>query len=441
MNYKLVIPVWAIGSFLIVLNTTMFNVSVPSIIHDLNITSGKASWIVSSYSIGFAASSIIFSRLSDFIPIRKLMLFGIIILGISSIVGFIVNGFTLLLIARVFQSIGAGSMPGLGMVLSARYVPVKQRGQAISILASASALAFGLGPLFGGSITEFFGWRTLFLVTCMIIPIGSFLYMLLPEESTRRNHFDAFGALILVLSMTNLLLTVATLNWMFLLISTISILALYFRLCSAQNPFISPKLFQNDKYIKLITIAFFSFILNMAMLFLMPLILTNWYGKSALMVGLYIFPGATLSSILVVFIGRLIDKFNNLRFLFIGHFIITLALFIVSVWIGNSPFIVSMAYLLFAPSLSTITASLANEISQILPDNLIGSGLGLSLLMQYTGGSLGVALCGQLIIGINDSVILNTYQQIFHFLLFVPIIPIILLANYNTSRNKIKKWK
>ncbi|MGM0836742.1 MAG: MFS transporter [Bacillota bacterium] len=157
MNYKLVIPVWAIGSFLIVLNTTMFNVSVPSIIHDLNITSEKASWIVSSYSIGFAASSIIFSRLSDFIPIRKLMLYGIIILGISSIVGFIVNGFNLLLIARVFQSIGAGSIPGLGMVLSARYVPVKKRGQAISILASASALAFGLGPLFGGSITEFFG--------------------------------------------------------------------------------------------------------------------------------------------------------------------------------------------------------------------------------------------------------------------------------------------
>ncbi|MGD6833528.1 MFS transporter [Sutcliffiella halmapala] len=435
MNYKLVIPVWAIGSFLIVLNTTMFNVSVPSIIHDLNITSEKASWIVSSYSIGFAASSIIFSRLSDFIPIRKLMLYGIITLGISSILGFIVNGFNLLLIARVFQSIGAGSIPGLGMVLSARYVPVKQRGQAISILASASALAFGLGPLFGGSITEFFGWRTLFLVTCMIIPIGSFLYMLLPEESTRRNYFDAFGAIILVLSMVNLLLTFATFHWMFLLISSISILALYFRLCTTQNPFIPPKLFQNTKYFKLITIAFFSFILNMAMLFLMPLILTNWYGKSPLMVGLYIFPGATLSSILVVFIGRLIDKYNNLRFLIIGHFIITLALFIVSVWIGNSPLVVSMAYLLFAPSLSTITASLANEISQILPDNLIGSGLGLSLLMQYTGGSLGVALCGQLLVWINDSGILYTYQQIFHFLLIISIFPIILLANYNKTRN------
>ncbi|MGM0836741.1 MAG: MFS transporter [Bacillota bacterium] len=269
----------------------------------------------------------------------------------------------------------------------------------------------------------------------MIIPIGLFLYTLLPEESTRRNHFDAFGAIILVLSMVNLLFTVATFHGIFLLISSISILALYFRLCTTQNPFISPKLFHNAKYIKLITIAFFSFILNMAMLFLMPLILTNWYGKSALMVGLYIFPGATLSSILVVFIGRLIDKYNNLRFLIIGHFIITLALFIVSVWIGNSPLIVSMAYLLFAPSLSTITASLANEISQILPDNLIGSGLGLSLLMQYTGGSLGVALCGQLFVWINDSVILYTYQQTFHFLLIISIFPIILLANYNKTRN------
>jgi sugar phosphate permease len=85
MNDRIVMPVWTIGLFIIVMNTTMFNVSIPSIIGDLGITADMGSWIISSYSIGYALSTVIYSRLSDVVPIRWLLTVGLTILGLSSI--------------------------------------------------------------------------------------------------------------------------------------------------------------------------------------------------------------------------------------------------------------------------------------------------------------------------------------------------------------------
>nr|WP_240508163.1 MFS transporter [Virgibacillus indicus] len=78
----------------------MFNVALPSIIIDFSLNSSTASWLVSGYSIMFAIASLAFSRLSDFIPISRLLFFGLSILGIASIIGFFSNHFLLLLGTR-----------------------------------------------------------------------------------------------------------------------------------------------------------------------------------------------------------------------------------------------------------------------------------------------------------------------------------------------------
>ncbi|WP_214607667.1 MFS transporter, partial [Mycobacterium tuberculosis] len=143
MNDRVVMPIWMIGIFIVLMNTTMFNVSIPSIISTYHITTDLGSWVISGYSIGFALSTVIYSRLSDIVPLRKLLTIGLMTLGLSSVIGIFAHDFNMLLIARILQSAGAGTMSGLGIVMANRYVPSERRGRAITMISTGSAMAFG----------------------------------------------------------------------------------------------------------------------------------------------------------------------------------------------------------------------------------------------------------------------------------------------------------
>lgn len=186
MKDKIVMPLWTCCLFIVVMNTTMFNVSLPVIIHDLQITSDLGSWVISSYSIGYALSTVIYSRLSDRIPVRKLLTVGLLILGLSSLLGLFAHNFAILLLTRILQSAGAGVMAGLGLVIASRYIPVERRGAAIALISSGSAMAFGLGPIVGGLISEYWGWNGLFAITVLVLLALPVLLYFLPVNPSKQ---------------------------------------------------------------------------------------------------------------------------------------------------------------------------------------------------------------------------------------------------------------
>ncbi|WP_081833685.1 MFS transporter [Geomicrobium sp. JCM 19055] len=171
-NERLVLSFWAIGMWLMTMNTTMFNVALPFVILDFQLTSSVATWIVSGYSIVFAISALTFSRLSDYVPIKRLISIGLIILGFSSLLGFFATNFTTLLIARLLQAIGASTLPCLAIVLSSKYIPISRRGNAMAIIAAAAALGFGMGPLVGGFFYRILGME-LFIFSAVCCPVYS----------------------------------------------------------------------------------------------------------------------------------------------------------------------------------------------------------------------------------------------------------------------------
>lgn len=434
MNDRVTIPIWAVCSFLVLMNTTMFNVSLPSVIASLHIDASLGSWIVSGYSIVFALSTIIFSRLSDSLPIRRLLTIGLCILGVSSIIGYMADSFLLVLVARLLQACGAGAVPALGMVLSSRFVPTERRGRAISIIASGSILAFGLGPVIGGAITQIMGYHGLFLIICFVFLLIPVLWRLLPKEAPKKLHFDFVGAMLTIIATATLLLALTQLSLLLLLIGVAAILVNAWHLRRQEKPFIYPSLLLHPGYRKLVLVAFSAFILNMSNLFLMPLVLSEVFHQSAAVIGLTIFPGAILSSVLITFIGRMIDKYGNIRFLLGGHLVFILPLLVLTLLLPLSPYVILFAYVLFAPSLSTVTSSLSNEVSQILPKEMIGAGMGLLQLAQFLGGSFAVALCG-LLLGWQKGLPVHTaFQNIFFLLLLVLFGALATVIRYRKTR-------
>ncbi|TXK81884.1 MFS transporter [Paenibacillus sp. N3.4] len=151
---RLVLGFWSIAVMLITMNTTMFNVALPQIMKEFSLSSTTASWIVTGYSIVFAISSITFSRLSDYLPIRRLLMIGLICLGAGSLIGVFSHHFIMLFAARLLQAAGAGSGISLGVMLVTRYIPMSRRGRSMSMVISTATFGMGLGPVLGGAITN-----------------------------------------------------------------------------------------------------------------------------------------------------------------------------------------------------------------------------------------------------------------------------------------------
>ncbi|MGX1193008.1 MFS transporter [Metabacillus sp. SLBN-84] len=408
-----IVWLWSLTVWLVVMNTTMFNVALPSVLSDLSLSSATASWIVSGYSIAFAISTLTYSRLSDFIPISRLLAIGLAMLGAASVIGFFSESFYLLLFARVLQAAGAGAVPGLAMVLAGKYIPISRRGKAMSLISSAASLGFGLGPVIGGAITTYLGWNYLFVITAFVVLFLPVFKKLLPKEDVQKVHFDSAGGLLTGLGVTGLLLFLSTLS-VPLLIGSLAVLYLLWRhVHKVSMPFVQPSLFKNRQYVKLAASAFAGFILHFSALFMMPMILTELYEKDPAAIGLIIFPGAILSAVAAQFIGRLIDKFGNIPLISFGHVMLLISLLILSLFAGLSPYAIMIAYMFMSTGFSSLTSSIANEASRILPEDEIGSGMGLMQLIQFFGGAFGVALSG-LLIGWQQNVpAASVYTNIF----------------------------
>ncbi|MFG6113869.1 MFS transporter [Halobacillus sp. MO56] len=383
--------------WLVVMNTTMFNIALPTILEDFTLAPSEGAWIVSGYSIVLAIFTITYTRLSDYLPLRMLLIIGMIIFGSSSLLGFFADSFTWLLIARLCQASGAAAIPGLSFVFASRYIPVSYRGRAMAIIASASALGFGLGPVAGGIITEFLSWNYLFIITLFVVAVIPILKKKMPEETVEKGAFDILGGLLTGGTITSFLLFITTYHWYYPAIGLLLAVLLWMRITRAPLPFIQPELLQNKHYRRLLYITYIGFATNFAILFLMPLMLQQIYNLGPLLIGMVIFPGAILSAGAAITVGKLIDKFGNIIVLVSAQGLLLLSSVILYFLFAVNFYMIMFAYLFTSFGFSSLSSSSTNEVSRILPDEQIGAGIGLKQLTHFIGSASGAVLAGILL--------------------------------------------
>jgi MFS family permease len=150
------------------LDTTIMNVSLPTISNALHVGLDNMSWALNVYLILFAALTIPLTRLAEVYGIQKGFLLGVILFGIGSIVSAAAPALNILLIGRAIQSIGAAIVFPLAMTLAIGLVNDDHRTGMIGILGITQGIAGALGPTIGGIVTQFLGWRWIFFNQCAI---------------------------------------------------------------------------------------------------------------------------------------------------------------------------------------------------------------------------------------------------------------------------------
>jgi DHA2 family metal-tetracycline-proton antiporter-like MFS transporter len=352
---------------------------------------------------------------------------------LSSAIGIFAEDFYMLLVIRILQSLGAGVMSGLGLVIVSRYVPAERRGRSLTMISTGSAMAFGLGPIIGGVITQYFGFNGLFAFTCLILALMPVMLKMLPKEAPVPGSFDIRGALLTMVNASSLLVAVSLKSWLWLVIFLVSLLLHYLHMRRGKELFIRPELFKVPGIGKLMAAGFLAVMVNMGNLFLMPLVLADLFGKSPMVIGFFIAPGAILSAFLARLMGFWIDRFGSLRVLPVTLGIVAGVLVLFAATVPMAPLVILFGYLLFAPCFTATLSSLNKESSLILPKPLIGAGMGLLQMVQFFGGALSAPVSSMIVEWLKEPSLAHAYQGAYGCLMAAAIICLAILTWYRMS--------
>ena len=201
----LTLYILCIGVLMIVLDTTIVTVALPSIKTALGFSDTDLVWVVNAYMLTFGGFLLLGGRLGDLYGQRKLFLMGLTLFTLASLVCGVAGTQTALIAARAVQGIGGAVLTAVALALITSLFPQpEERAKAMGIYSFVCAAGGSLGALLGGVLTELLDWRWIFLVN---LPIGVVVFVwcgrLLPATHTRPVgvRLDLAGAATVTLSL------------------------------------------------------------------------------------------------------------------------------------------------------------------------------------------------------------------------------------------------
>jgi EmrB/QacA subfamily drug resistance transporter len=184
------------------------NIALPVIGGEFALDAPTLGWIATSYLLAAAMILIPAGKLADIVGRKKLYLIG---LGIYSAASFLCAAATsslTLILFRVLQGLGAGVIFATGLAIVTSVFPPEQRGMALGIVAGATYLGLSLGPVVGGLLTHYLGWKSIFWSTAPIGLIALILVLLGLEgewAEAKGEPFDLAGSITLAIALPALI--------------------------------------------------------------------------------------------------------------------------------------------------------------------------------------------------------------------------------------------
>jgi EmrB/QacA subfamily drug resistance transporter len=184
-----VLAVFALGTFLTLLDLTIVNIAIPSIVDDVHAPLDGILWMLNAYSLVYAVLLITAGRLGDIYGPRQLFAAGVAIFTISSALSGLSQDATQLVLSRAGQGLGAALLAPQGLPMITSLFPPNRRGGVFAIFGMLAGLAVVLGPTLGGLIVSNWGWRWIFYVN---VPVGALILVLtarlIPDLRPGRPH-------------------------------------------------------------------------------------------------------------------------------------------------------------------------------------------------------------------------------------------------------------
>jgi EmrB/QacA subfamily drug resistance transporter len=401
-----VLIVVCVAVFMLLLDITVVNVALPEIDKDLNTSFTDLQWVVDAYALTLACMMLNAGSLGDRLGRKRVFLGGIALFTLASALCGAATTPLWLIVARGAQGVGGAAMFAVSLAIISQEFHGRERGTAFGIWGATVGAAVAVGPLVGGALTTYVGWRWIFFVN---IPIGIACVVAgLRELNETRNEeagqFDVSGLLTLTGGLFALVLGLlrgSDWGWSsgrivgLFVAAAVLLGAFAFVELRKQSPMFDIRLFRVPTFTGA-QITAFAIASGMFSLFLfLPLYLESVLGYSAVKTGVIFLPLSLISFVVAPIAGRLSARFPVRWFLGGGLAVVGVAVLLLhGVTLTSTASALIPGFIVGGIGIGLVNAPLAATAVSVVEPRRAGMASGINNTFRQVGIATGIAALG-----------------------------------------------
>jgi EmrB/QacA subfamily drug resistance transporter len=411
---------------MVMLDSTVVNLALPTIQHELSATMSELQWIVDAFVLALASLLLTGGTLGDLFGRRRAFIAGVALFTAGSIVCALAPSSGVLIAARVFQGVGGAlMMPSTLSILTNTFTDAAERARAFGLWAGISGLALAIGPLVGGWLVDNLGWQSIFWINVPIglIAIGLALRFV-PESSDKDGRsLDMAGQVTAVLGLAALtygFIEANTYGWTSARIITcfavaaVSLIAFILIEVHGKTPLLQLKFFRNRTFTGanlvgiIISFGFFGVI------FFLSLFLQQVQGYSPTKAGVLQLPSTLGVMAAAIVSGRVVGRFGSRAPITLGLLMTGTGLLFMTGIQPDTSFSSFWYWLLLTGlGVGCIMAPMTSAIMGTVPPARAGMASATSNTLRQVGNVFGIAVLGNIVTHVFKSD-LTTSLAAFH---------------------------
>ena len=391
------------AAFAVVLNGTMLPVALPEIGDALSLGQVSLGWVITGYFLVNGVSVPFFGRLADLYGVARLFAIGLAVFFFGSILCALAPGFAPLMAGRLVQGVGAAAVVGLGPAAVSFAYPPERRGRALGLVGAAVGAGAAAGPVFGGLVTDLFGWRALFAAGALFGALAPLAFRMLPRGvRSPDGRLDLAGGLFFALALGGALLALtdgAANGWdgpVFagsLGVAVVASAGLVYRQATAQTPFVPRALLSNPVYVWLCAATLLLVGVIATVEVAVPLTLAGLNGLSATQIGLVLLPSALLTVLWGPVSGRVVDRLGVALPTALGLAACVAGVVLLSGFgVGGPAWVTGALVVVVGVGTTLAKISTSTGVSLAVPEENLPSGVAVNEMVWISGISVGTAL-------------------------------------------------
>ena len=399
--------VLSLATFMLVLDSTIANVAIPTIAGDLGASSSQGTWVITSFGVANAISIPITGWLAKRFGEVRLFLIATLLFVLASWLCGIANSLEMLIVFRVLQGAVAGPIIPLSQSLLLNNYPPEKRGMALAFWSMTIVVAPICGPILGGWISDNIHWGWIFFIN---VPIGLAVVLIswkiLEGRESKISHqpVNTVGLILLALGVGALQLMLdqgRELDWfnsteivVLTIIAAVGLITLIIWELTDDNPVVDVSLFKSRNFTVGCVSTSLAFLVYSGTVVLIPLLLQQVYNYTATWAGLAAAPVGLLPILLAPIIGKFGNKIDMRILITVSFMVYALTFYwravtfepeITFMDVALPQFVQGLAVACFFMPLTTITLS-------GLPPEKMASASSLFNFLRTLAGSIGTSL-------------------------------------------------
>lgn len=407
INKKSILTMTMVGAFLAPFMGSSVVVALPSIGKEFSLNASLLNWVATSFVLTTAVFVVPCGKFADIYGRKKVLLYGVIIYLISTILCGLSTTGLMLVFLRGIQGIGGAMMSATVLAITTSAFPPGERGRAIGLNVASTYTGLSLGPVIGGIITQYFGWRSLFFV---IVPFGLVIIFLIARlkhewSEAKDEAMDYKGSIIYGLGLLFLMcgLSFIRSSWYgiaLIIAGTLFLILFGIFETRTNSPILDIGLFKKSRVLIFSSIAaLISYSATYAVSYLLSLYLQYIKGFNPQQAGMILVAQPAVQALLSPLAGKLSDKIEPQKVASAGMALTTIGLLFLSFLSSETNlFIIYTALLILGLGFALFSSPNTNAVMNSVEKRFYGVASGILGASRTIGQTLSMGITSVILV-------------------------------------------